>query len=91
MPKAKITKQPTQARVWIEFEQPSDLAEGQRIASLATRMLRRLGIMESSFQYGRDHRGYECFRYEHDISHTYTELADRGHWFNLEHFGREGD
>lgn len=85
---SKTTKK-TQPRVWIELEKPESIEHGKQLAEMATRMLRRLGIAESSIRYGENHKGVACYRYQHDIAGTYSELADRGQWFNLEYLGRE--
>lgn len=75
-------------RIWIELDKPKNDAHGQEQVRLANNMLRRLLDMPKGepptvyFEYagGKYHYG--------NITGT-IELADNGHWMNLDYLGRD--
>lgn len=83
---AASKKSDTQDRVWIELEHPATKEQGDRRAALVTNMLRRLGV-ERQRVWWSGHEGRYCYGDEMG----YIVLADTGHWFNLEYFGRDPD
>lgn len=83
MPKKSESKK-MESRVWIELEHPQSAGDGHVRASLMTIMLRRLGVAHQRVWWSV-HEGRYC--YGDDMG--YIVLSDTGHWFNLEHFGRE--
>lgn len=77
----------TTNRIWIELEKPLNAEHGNKIASLANNMLRRLGdgkLPESTFWWDARDR---CYCYGGDAG--YVTLSENGTWFNLDYLGRE--
>lgn len=77
-------------RVWIELEQPKDNAEGHERARLLSNMINRLNAP----QYQRDKPVWwfedkQCYCFEIDHGGSFVMANDRGHWFNLNWFGRD--
>jgi len=80
----------TNNRIWIEltlpkYNDPERETIAKKQAALATNMIRRLGSDGSEF-FWNEHKSCYCLA---DSSGTYVELSDKGHWFNLDFFGRE--
>jgi hypothetical protein len=80
------TNQQLANRVWIELERPRDAAHAESTVKQANIMLRKLGITYESFMYDAKRNGYLLMKNE---SGTYTALADRGEWFNLDKIAEE--
>ncbi len=94
----------TQHRVWIEIEHPSYShgkvvkgrtpeerdAIGEERAALVSRLLGRMGVMPT-YQGKRvfwwPDKGRYCWTL--DEAGTFTECSDHGHWYSLDHLGRE--
>jgi hypothetical protein len=77
-------------KVWIELPPPRDDAEAEAIVAKANRMLARLRKPEdvsSSCEFHWDARR-RCYCYGSPMGHV--ECGDRGEWFSLDYFGREG-
>ncbi len=94
-------------RVWIEIEHPSmdmgqpcDLSQeeldriGTERAEAATRMLRRLGILEGYsgkivfWDTSEKHKGYA---WTVDTGGSFLWATAHGHWYNLDWLGRKED
>jgi hypothetical protein len=74
-------------RVWIELERPADATEGHARAKLASRMLVRLGLSRPDTIWWNERAERYCVTT--DEAGTFLECVDNGHWFNLDHFGRD--
>lgn len=73
-------------RVWIELEYPEDTIEGELRAKLASNMLQRLGYGIDRAIFWHEKKMRYCVTVDGD---GFLELQDKGHWFNLDHFGRD--
>lgn len=72
----------TQNKIWIELDNVATKTEKQKQCELANKMLARLGITQDEFFILDSKRGSV---YCYGGNHGYTELADRGKWFNLDY------
>ena len=73
-------------RIWFELELDPDQEVCDTRAKLATNILRKIGDSISVFWYNRTKGGY-CLTL--DEAGGFVELEDNGHWFNLDHLGRD--
>jgi hypothetical protein len=81
------TKRVEPNRVWIELEYPADSKEGDIRAARASALLSRLGhYYENTFWWNSRISKY-CVTI--DSGGGFLECNDNGHWFNLDHLGRE--
>lgn len=79
-------------KVWIELPKVKTLAEAEEHCALANAMLQRLGVTYAVF-WATDKQRYCSTFYnanEGPGGAGFTELSDRGKWFNLDFFGRSG-
>jgi hypothetical protein len=70
-------------KVWIELPKPVDAQHAEELCELANAMLRKLGVNSQKFSWS-DHRN----RYRFGGPTGYTELADRGEWFDLNYLAK---
>ena len=86
----------TNNRVWIELDITLPNVKGptaeeckamnMKRAALATNMIRRLGSKREI--YWSEQKVCYCIA---DSSGSFQEMGDKGHWFNLDFFGRGDD
>lgn len=73
-------------KIWIELPKVDTLAEAEAHCELANAMLRKLGVEYDVF-WATDQQRYCSTFYnanEGAGAGGYTELSDRGKWFNLD-------
>ena len=76
-------------KIWIELNKADTFEEAQVQCDLANKMLKRLGLEHDTFV-ASNHQRYTGTFYNHQIGHgSYTELDDRGQWFNLDYLANE--
>ena len=79
-------------RIWIELERDKS-ADCDKInterAELATEMLRKLGIAGKDIIWWNERKLRFCVTI--DSAGGYQEMADNGHWFNLDFLGRPAE
>ena len=73
-------------RIWFELELDPDQEVCDTRAKLATNILRKFGDSISVFWYNQT-KGCYCLTL--DEAGGFVELEDNGHWFNLDHLGRD--
>ncbi len=66
-------------RIWIELDKSTSEEHAQKQCDLANKVLKKLGFKHYEFFPGK--RGYCLVK---DEAGGYIELADNGHWFNLD-------
>lgn len=82
-------ERPLDNRVWIELEVDSDHAVNEKRAAAASRMLKRLGVgFKKPVWWYKDKF---CYCFQVDEAGGFVMASDKGHWFNLDYFGREED
>lgn len=76
-------------KIWIELNKADTFEEAQAQCDLANKMLKRLGLEHDTFV-ASNHQRYTGTFYNHQVSNgSYTELDDRGQWFNLDYLANE--
>jgi hypothetical protein len=79
---------PDTHRIWIELVRPQSAEHANHVCELANNMLKRLFSPDTTFAFWwNDSKG--CYCLTKDEAGGFLELADRGHWFNLDYVGRE--
>ncbi len=78
-------------RVWIELEIQDSDEKNHSVAKLASNMIRRLcpdaeNSKRDTFWFCQDNQQF-CVVI--DQAGGFQRLNDNGHWFNLDHLGRE--
>jgi hypothetical protein len=74
-------------RVWIELDEAKNLDDAKANCEAANAMLRKLGVDYDVF-WATDQQRYTSTFYnanEGDGAAGYTELENRGRWFNLDY------
>ena len=74
-------------RIWIELETDGTNEQNHERARLASVMLKRLGVIYKTPVFWHEKKCVYCFTI--DTAGTFVEAVDRGHWYNLNYFGRE--
>ena len=77
-------------RVWIELPEAKDLEDAQAHCEAANAMLRKLGVHYDVF-WATDQQRYTSTLYnanEGPGAAGFTELEDRGRWFNLDYLAK---
>lgn len=75
-------------KIWFEFDKPESEEHAKRMAEKANNMLKRLCAPEPAPQFFWSN--HECkFCIQNSPGAGYLVLTDRGHWFNLDFFGRD--
>lgn len=71
-------------RIWIELDKPKDDAHAETQCELANKLLKRMFGEDAyyKFWYAPSKKRY-CLTTS--VAGTFTELADRGQWFNLDY------
>lgn len=86
--KVKVAKAP-QNLIWIELAKPRDKAHAEQQCELANRMLEKLCDPKDRENQRKFFTSDGRYPYCFGGPMGYTELADRGEWFNLDYLGRE--
>lgn len=77
-------------KIWIELPKVKTLAEAEAHCELANAMMRKLGVDYDVF-WATDQQKYTGTFYnanEGKGGAGFTELSDRGKWFNLEYLAK---
>ena len=76
-------------KIWIELNKADTFEEAQVQCDLANKMLKKLGLEHDKFVASDEQRYCRTF-YNYQVSiGSYTELDDRGQWFNLDYLANE--
>lgn len=78
-----VTETYTEDRVWIELDRPRNAEHASAVCEKANNMLRRLGVEDRQFSWSQTRNVYRLMG-----TAGYTDLLDRGFWFNLDYLGR---
>ena len=81
-------------RIWIELDKAENFEEAKENCELANKVIHRMGIPTSAKFYAVENQKYTNTFYNFTWSRSsgFTELDDRGTWFDLEYLANhEGD
>lgn len=72
-------------KIWIELNIVDTFEDAQKQCDLANKMLKKLGIQHKAFFASDEQRYTNTFYNYANSDGSYTELNDRGQWFNLDY------
>jgi hypothetical protein len=75
----------SEKRVWIELDKADNLEDAKEYCELANKMLAKLGVDKNYNFWATDKQKYTRTFYNFSEGHSFTELDDRGKWFDLEY------
>lgn len=83
----EITEEPKSRNIWIELEKAKTFEEAKENCELATKLIHKMGVEKSAKFYAVKNQKYTDTFYNFTWSHMsgFTELDDRGTWFNLDY------
>ena len=74
-------------RIWIELDKAENFEEAKENCELATKLIHKMGVEKTAKFYAVKNQKYTNTFYNFSWSHMsgFTELDDRGQWFDLEY------
>ena len=74
-------------RIWIELEKAKTFEEAKENCELATKLIHKMGVEKSAKFYAVKNQRHTNTFYNFTFSHAsgFTELDDRGTWFDLDY------
>ena len=78
-----------QKRIWIELDKAESFEDAKENCELANLMLQKLGVYRNPF-YAVKKQNYTntFYNFSDGPASGFTELDDRGQWFNLEYLSK---
>ncbi len=84
-------EQMLEKRVWIELDKTDNFQDAKENCELANQMLLKLGVDKNYKFFAVEKQKYTHTFYNFSEGHAFTELDDRGKWFNLTYLGKKDD
>lgn len=81
----------SEKRVWIELDKVDNFKDAKENCELANQMLSKLGVNENYKFFAVKKQKYTHTFYNFSEGHSFTELDDRGKWFDLSYLGKKED
>jgi hypothetical protein len=82
----------SEKRVWIELDKVDNFNDAKENCELANQMLSKLGVNHNPFYAVKNQKYTNTFyNFSDGKAAGFTELDDRGKWFNLSYLGKKED